>query len=102
MLKTTILAAMLAIAPSLALADGDGAITGAAGGAITGAIVGGPVGAAVGAGAGAVIGGTASGPNRAVVVQPAPVPVAPCGTQTTQTSDNFGNSQTTQTTNCPP
>ena len=34
---------------SLALADGGGAVTGAAGGAVAGAVVGGPVGAVVGA-----------------------------------------------------
>ena len=34
----------LASLPTLALADGNGAVTGAAGGAIAGAVVGGPVG----------------------------------------------------------
>jgi hypothetical protein len=38
----------IAALPTLALADGDGALTGAAGGAVAGAVVGGPVGAAVG------------------------------------------------------
>ena len=57
--------------PSLALADGDGVLTGAAGGAVAGAVVGGPVGAAVGGVAGGVIGGAASQP-RPVVVAPGP------------------------------
>ena len=64
--------------PTLALADGDGALTGAAGGAVTGAIVGGPVGAAVGGVAGAAIGGAASGPGP-VVVTPG---LGPCDTRT--------------------
>ena len=41
--------------PTLALADGDGVLTGAAGGAVAGAVVCGPVGAAVG--------GASSGPH---------------------------------------
>ena len=49
--------------PTLALADGNGAVTGAAGGAIAGGVVGGPVGAAVGGVAGGIIGGAASGPQ---------------------------------------
>ena len=53
----------IAALPTLALADGDGAVTGAAGGAVAGAVVGGPVGAAVGGVAGGVIGGAASGPG---------------------------------------
>ena len=57
--------------PTLALADGDGVVTGAAGGAVAGAVVGGPVGAAVGGVAGGVIGGAASNP-RPVVVAPGP------------------------------
>ena len=67
-------AAVLAIAalPTVALADGDGAVTGAAGGAVAGAVVGGPVGAAVGGVAGGVIGGVAPGPGL-VVVAPGPV-----------------------------
>src|SRR5271163_3702603 len=91
--------AMVAL-PAVALADGDGTVTGAVGGAVAGAVVGGPVGAAVGGVAGGVIGGAASGPGT-VVVAPAPVPVAPCSTRTTTTSDNTGNSVTSQTTNCP-
>src|SRR5271155_4888972 len=47
--------------PTLALADGDGVLTGAAGGAVAGAVVGGPVGAAVGGVAGGVIGGGGAG-----------------------------------------
>ena len=88
--------------PTLALADGGGALTGAAGGAVAGAVVGGPVGAAVGGVAGGVIGGAASGPPAPgpVVVTPAPEPVAPCSTRTTTKSDNYGNSVTHQTTNC--
>ena len=46
---------------TVALADGDGAVTGAAGGAVAGAVVGGPVGAAVGGVAGGVIGGVGPG-----------------------------------------
>ncbi len=85
--------------PALAFADGNGAVTGAAGGAVAGAVVGGPVGAAVGGTAGAIVGGAASGPDRTVVVTPgAP---APCNTRTTQTTDNSGYSSTTQSTNCP-
>jgi hypothetical protein len=61
--------------PAVGLADGDGAVTGAVGGAVAGAVV--------------------------VVVAPAPVPMAPCSTRTTTTSDNTGNSVTSQTTNCP-
>jgi hypothetical protein len=84
--------------PTLAVADGDGALTGAAGGAVAGAVVGGPVGAAVGGVAGGVIGGAASGP---VVVVPGPR-AAPCGTQTTTTTNNnTGASVTRQTRNCP-
>src|ERR1700722_3353554 len=91
--------ALVAI-PTLAVADGDGALTGAAGGAVAGAVVGGPVGAAVGGVAGGVIGGAASGPGR-VVVAPPPDAV-PCGTQTTTTTNNnTGASVTRQTTNCP-
>jgi hypothetical protein len=83
--------------PTLALADGDGALTGAAGGAVAGAVVGGPVGAAVGGVAGGVIGGAASGPEP-VVVAPGP---APCNTRTTTTTNNnTGASVTRQTTDC--
>jgi hypothetical protein len=86
-----------AVLPTLALADGDGALTGAAGGAVAGAVVGGPVGAAVGGVAGGVIGGAASGPQP-VVVAPGP---APCHTRTTTTQDNnTGASVTRQTTDC--
>jgi hypothetical protein len=88
--------------PTLAFADGDGALTGAAGGAVAGAVVGGPVGAAVGGAAGGIIGGAASGPPGPgpVVVAPAPESVAPCSTRTTTRSDAAGNSVTHQTTNC--
>src|ERR1700678_639631 len=83
--------------PSLALADGNGVVTGAAGGAVAGAVVGGPVGAAVGGVAGGVIGGAASQPGP-VVVAPGPGAV-PCGTQTTTTTNNnTGASVTRQTT----
>jgi hypothetical protein len=83
--------------PTMALADGDGALTGAAGGAVAGAVVGGPVGAAVGGVAGGVIGGAASGPAP-VVVAPGP---APCNTRTTTTqNNNTGASVTRQTTDC--
>jgi len=82
--------------PAIALADGNGAVTGAAGGAVAGAVVGGPVGAAVGGVAGGVIGGTASGPGPAVVAS------APCGTRTeTVQNNNTGASVTRQTTDCP-
>lgn len=50
--------------PTLALADGGGVLTGAAGGAVAGAVVGGPVGAAVGGVAGGVIGGARPNPDR--------------------------------------
>jgi hypothetical protein len=83
---------------SMAAADDNGALTGAAGGAVTGAIVGGPVGAAVGGVAGAVVGGAATGAPRPVVVEPA----QPCATRTTTTTNNnTGASRTTQTTDCP-
>ena len=56
--KVTSIALLLAVAsPSLALADDQGAMTGAAGGAVAGAVVGGPVGAVVGGAAGAMMGG---------------------------------------------
>ena len=90
----------IATLPTLAFADGDGALTGAAGGAVTGAVVGGPVGAAVGGVAGGVIGGAASGPGP-VVVAPAPVG-PPCNRRTTTTTNNnTGASVTRQTTDCP-
>ena len=96
--KVTSIAILLAVAsPSLALADDQGAVTGAAGGAVAGALVGGPVGAVIGGAAGATMGGAATGPNRTVVVQPG----APCASRTTETTDNTGYSQTTTTTNCP-
>ena len=86
--------------PTLALADGDGALTGAAGGAVAGAVVGGPVGAAVGGVAGGVIGGAASGPAP-VVVAPGPAG-PPCNSRTTTTTNNnTGASVTRQTTDCP-
>jgi hypothetical protein len=89
----------LAAFPTLAVADGDGALTGAAGGAVAGAVVGGPVGAAVGGVAGGVIGGAASGPGPVVV---APAPGGPCSARTTTTTNNnTGASVTRQTTNCP-
>lgn len=93
----------LAGLPTLALADGNGAVTGAAGGAIAGAVVGGPVGAAVGGAAGGIIGGVTSGPRPGrVVVAPAPGPVVPCGSRTTTTTNNnTGESVTRQTTDCP-
>jgi hypothetical protein len=85
--------------PTLALADGNGAVTGAAGGAVAGAVVGGPVGAAVGGVAGGVIGGAASNPRPVVV---APGPGGPCNTRTTTTqNNNTGASVTRQTTDCP-
>ena len=71
-------AALLAVS-TIAAADDNGALTGAAGGAVTGAVVGGPVGAAVGGVAGAVLGGAATGAPRPVVVEPA----QPCATRTT-------------------
>jgi hypothetical protein len=87
--------------PSLALADGNGAVTGAAGGAVAGAVVGGPVGAAVGGAAGGIIGGAASGPRPGpVVVAPSPGPV-PCSSRSVTRSDSEGNSVTHQATNCP-
>ena len=90
-------AALLAVS-TIAAADDNGALTGAAGGAVTGAVVGGPVGAAVGGVAGAVLGGAATGAPRPVVVEPA----QPCATRTTtMTNNNTGSSRTTQTTDCP-
>jgi hypothetical protein len=83
---------------TMAIADDNGALTGAVGGAVTGAVVGGPVGAAVGGAAGAVIGGTATGTPRPVVVEPEG---PPCATRTqTTTNNNTGASRTTQTTDC--
>ena len=76
----------MAALPTMAIADGNGALTGAAGGAVAGVVVGGPVGAAVGGVAGGVIGGAASGPGPGtVVVAPGPVPVGPCSTRSTST-----------------
>jgi hypothetical protein len=81
---------------AIAVADDNGALTGAAGGAVTGAVVGGPVGAVVGGAAGAVIGGAATGSPQPVVVEP-----APCASRTTTTTNNnTGASRTTQTTDC--
>lgn len=92
------LSAMAIALPTVALADGNGAVTGAAGGAVAGAVVGGPVGAAVGGVAGGVIGGATSGPGP-VVVAPGP---ASCATRTTTEQDNnTGASVTRQTTDCP-
>lgn len=85
--------------PTLALADGNGAVTGAAGGAVAGAVVGGPVGAAVGGAAGGIVGGSASGhDHRPVVV--APVPAAPCSSRSVTRTDSEGNSVTHRATNC--
>jgi hypothetical protein len=85
-------------AGTMAIADDNGALTGAVGGAVTGAVVGGPVGAAVGGAAGAVIGGAATGTPRPVVVEPEG---PPCATRTqTTTNNNTGASRTTQTTDC--
>jgi hypothetical protein len=90
--KTLFLIAALALvaAPQVALADGDGTVTGVVGGAVAGALVGGPVGAVVGGVAGGAIGNAASGPG-----QPS------CGSRTTQTTNSDGSASTTQTTNCP-
>jgi hypothetical protein len=91
-------AATILAACTIAAADDNGALTGAAGGAVTGAVVGGPVGAVVGGAAGAVVGGAATGAPPAVVVEPA----QPCATRTTtKTNNNTGSSRTTQTTDCP-
>jgi len=88
-------AAILAVS-TIAFADDNGALTGAAGGAVTGAVVGGPIGAAVGGVAGAVVGGAATGSPRPVVVEP-----EPCASRTTTTTNNnTGASLTTQTTDC--
>jgi hypothetical protein len=92
--------AMTALA-TLALADGNGAVTGAAGGAIAGGVVGGPVGAAVGGAAGGIIGGAASGPRPGpVVVAPPPGPAVPCSSRSVTRTDSEGNSVTHQATNC--
>jgi hypothetical protein len=94
--------AALVVLPQLALADGDGAVTGLVGGAVAGAVVGGPVGAVVGGVAGTVVGGAVTSPHREVItVQPVARPVDPCVSRTTETTDNSGNSRTTQSTNCP-
>ena len=58
--------ASLLVVSTIASADDNGALTGAAGGAVTGAVVGGPVGAAVGGVAGAVVGGAATGAPRQI------------------------------------
>jgi|tagenome__1003787_1003787.scaffolds.fasta_scaffold17535643_1 hypothetical protein len=86
------------MSPLAAFADGNGAVTGAAGGAVTGAVLGGPVGAVVGAGAGAVVGGAASDADK----QPNTVVVQPCEQRTQQTVDTAtGDSTTVRSTNCP-
>ena len=96
-LSVVALAAALLSVSTIASADENGALTGAAGGAVTGAVVGGPIGAAVGGVAGAVVGGAATGAPRPVVVEPA----QPCATRTTtMTNNNTGSSRTTQTTDC--
>jgi hypothetical protein len=88
-------AAILAVS-TIASADDNGALTGAAGGAVTGAVVGGPVGAVVGGAAGAVIGGATTGVPRPVVVES-----GPCASRTsTTTNNNTGASRTTQATDC--
>ena len=81
--------------PTVVWADGNSAVTGAAGGAVAGAVVGGPVGAAVGGAAGAVIGGAAGNQPNTVVVQPQPT----CQTTTVRQEDEVG-SVTTQRTDC--
>jgi hypothetical protein len=86
--------------PTLALADGNGAVTGAAGGAIAGGVVGGPVGAAVGGAAGGIIGGAASGHERRPVVVAPPGPAAPCSSRSVTRTDSEGNSVTHRATNC--
>ncbi len=57
MLKYMIIAAAIAAAPSIALAEDAAPLGGAAVGAVGGAIVGGPVGAVVGGVGGAIVGG---------------------------------------------
>jgi hypothetical protein len=57
MLKSMIIAAALAAAPAVALADDAAPLGGAAAGAVGGAIVGGPIGAVVGGVGGAIVGG---------------------------------------------
>jgi hypothetical protein len=95
-------ALVVASLPTLAFADGAGAVTGAAGGAIAGGVVGGPVGAAVGGAAGGIIGGVTSGPGPGpVVVAPPPGPAVPCSSRSVTTTDSAGNSVTRQATNCP-
>jgi hypothetical protein len=81
--------------PTLAFADGDSAVTGAAGGAVAGAVVGGPVGAVVGGAAGAVIGGGAHPDHERVVERR-----SDCATRTTTTTNNMGDSSTTRQTDC--
>jgi hypothetical protein len=78
----TLAGAAFLAACTIAAADDNGALIGAAGGAVTGAVVGGPVGAVVGGAAGAVIGGAATGAPRPVVVEP-----APCASRTTTTDE---------------
>jgi outer membrane lipoprotein SlyB len=57
MKNTIIIAAAIALLPSLALAqNAGGAVGGAVGGAAVGTVVGGPVGTVVGAGIGALVG----------------------------------------------
>ena len=87
----------LLCAPTLSLANGNSAVTGAAGGAVAGAVVGGPVGAAVGGAAGAVIGGAAGNQPNTVVVQP---DATDCQTTTVQ-RENATGTTTSQRTNCP-
>ena len=84
--------------PGLALADGNGAMTGAAGGAIAGGVAAGPLGGA----AGRIVGGAASGPQRPrpVVVAPPPGPAPPCSSRSVTRTDSEGNSVTHRATNC--
>ena len=57
--------AALALAPSIAIAQGS-TVGGAVGGAAVGAVVGGPVGAVVGAGVGGAVGNAAEPPREVV------------------------------------
>jgi hypothetical protein len=83
--------AMIIAAPTLAVAQGEGAAAGAVTGGVAGAIVGGPVGAVVGAGAGAATGAAAEAasrpPDQQIIVQQP----APTVSERTCTTDAAGN-----------
>lgn len=94
----------LLVTGGIASAEEGGAAAGAVAGGTAGAVVGGPVGAAVGAGAGAVVGGAASGPDHVVVEhqhETTGTVTTGCSSSTVQKQNEFGDTKTKTSTNCP-